>query len=312
MSEIVGAILAGGRGSRMGKVGELVPKALLPVANRPAIAHHFDLLRRLGVTRVFVVVGHQADALVAAVEGMDLGEFRVTFVDQGEAQGSAHALGCLRGRIGGPFVLMLGDYLFDCDQPERMLARLAGGSGGAIGVKIEADAELVRQSCMVDAAEDGRVRGIIEKPVAPRSNLKGCGFYGFQPEIFDAVARTPRTALRDEYELTVAIEVYVRLGLPFFAEQIIGWDANLTRPQDLLDCNLRWLTQLGAENLVAETASVHARLSLRHTVVGEGANLRGEGRLEEVLVFPDAASNVTSDISRTIIIGNGSVSCAGP
>jgi dTDP-glucose pyrophosphorylase len=207
---------------------------------------------------------------------------------------------------------MLGDYLLDCDQPERMLARLEGGSGGAIAVKKEADPELVRQACMVDVAEDGRVRGIIEKPVAPRSDLKGCGFYGFQPEIFDAVARTPRTALRDEYELTVAIEIYLRLGLPFFAEQIIGWDANLTRPRDLLDCNLRWLSRLGTDNLVAETASVHARLSLRHTVVGEGANLSGEGRLEEVLVFPDAASNVTSDMSRTIIIGNDSVSCAGP
>jgi hypothetical protein len=63
---------------------------------------------------------------------------------------------------------------------------------------------------------------------------------------------------------------------------------------------------------VAETASVHPRLSLRHTVVGDGANLSGEGRLEEVLVFPDAASKVTRDISRTIIIGSASVSCAGP
>jgi dTDP-glucose pyrophosphorylase len=312
MSEIVGAILAGGRGSRMGRVGELHPKALLPVANRPAIAHHFDLLRRLGVTRVFVVVGHRADTLVAAVETMDVGELRVKFVDQGDTKGSAHALGCLRGRIDGPFLLLLGDYLFDGDRPERMLARLEGGSGGGIAVKKEADAALVRQACTVDAAEDGRVRGIVEKPVAPSSDLKGCGFYGFQPEIFDAVARTPRTALRDEYELTVAIEIYLGLGLPFFAERIIGWDANLTQPRDLLDCNLHWLSRLGADNLVAETASVHPRLSLRHTVVGDGANLRGEGRLEEVLVFPDAASEVTRDISRTIIIGSASVSCAGP
>ncbi len=311
MGEIVGAILAGGRGSRMGKVGKLHPKALLPVANRPAIAHHFDLLRRLGITRVFVVVGHQAEALVAVVESMDLGEIKVTFVDQGDTKGSAHALGCLRGRIGGPFLVLLGDYLLDCDQPERMLARLAGGSGGAIAVKKEADPELVRQACVVDVAEDGRIRNITEKPVAPRSDLKGCGFYGFQPEIFDAVARTPRTALRDEYELTVAIEIYLRLGLPFYAEQIVGWDANLTRPRDLLDCNLRWLSRLGTDNLVAETALVHERLSLRNTVIGEGANLSGEGRLEEVLVFPDAASNVTSDVSRTIIIGNARVSCAG-
>jgi len=311
MGDIVGAILAGGRGSRMGKVGELHPKALLPVANRPAIAHHFDLLRRLGVTRMFIVVGHHADALVTAVERMDLGDLHVTFVDQGEAKGSAHAVGRLRDHIGGAFLLLLGDYLFDCDAPERMIARLASGSGGAIAVKKEADRELVRQACVIDAAENGRIRMIVEKPVAPRSDIKGCGFYAFQPEIFDAVARTPRTALRDEYELTVAIEIYLRQGQPFFAEQVIGWDANLTRPRDLLDCNLRWLSRLGAVNLVAATASVHDRLSLRHTVVGEGANLSGEGRLDEVLVFPDSASTVTEDISRAIIIQDGCVSCAG-
>ncbi|MGF1640792.1 MAG: nucleotidyltransferase family protein [Rhodospirillales bacterium] len=311
MSDVEAVILAAGRGSRMGKVGELHPKALLPIANRPAITHHFDLLRRLGIGRVFVVVGHRSDLLVAAVERMPLDDLRVTFVDQGDARGSAHALGRLRDRIGGAFVVLLGDYLFDCADPSRMLARLRDGSAGAIACKEETDRDMIRQACLVEAAEDGRVRTIVEKPVAPHGRLKGCGFYAFQPEIFDAVARTPRTALRDEYELTVAIEIYLGMGRPFHAEPIIAWDANLTRPDDLLDCNLRWLSRLGADNLVAETASLQGRLSLRRTVVGAGAHLSGEGRLDQVLVFPDSASTVTDDVSRTIFIGDCRVSCAG-
>ena len=45
MSGVAGVILAGGRGRRMGPLGEEFPKALLPVANEPLIAHHLRLLQ---------------------------------------------------------------------------------------------------------------------------------------------------------------------------------------------------------------------------------------------------------------------------
>ena len=55
MSGYVGAILAGGRGSRMGSLGEGYPKALLPLANEPLMAHHLRLFAELGIRKAFVL-----------------------------------------------------------------------------------------------------------------------------------------------------------------------------------------------------------------------------------------------------------------
>ena len=59
-----GVLLAAGEGKRMGRIGDHLPKACLPVANRPLIAHHIDLLRELGVREVVVVVGHRREAVL--------------------------------------------------------------------------------------------------------------------------------------------------------------------------------------------------------------------------------------------------------
>ena len=53
---------------------------------------------------------------------------------------------------------------------------------------------------------------MIEKPRYVDSQLKGCGLYVFDPHIFDAIRRTPRTAMRDEYEITDSIQILINDG----------------------------------------------------------------------------------------------------
>jgi NDP-sugar pyrophosphorylase family protein len=52
------AILAGGLGTRLRPLTESVPKALIPVAGIPFLAHQLRLLRASGLRRVVLCVGH--------------------------------------------------------------------------------------------------------------------------------------------------------------------------------------------------------------------------------------------------------------
>ena len=53
------AIIAGGLGTRAASMtGDLIPKALLPIAGVPIIFRHLRLMRREGVTQVSVLAGH--------------------------------------------------------------------------------------------------------------------------------------------------------------------------------------------------------------------------------------------------------------
>lgn len=301
MTGRVGVILAAGRGSRMGAVGEDYPKALLPVANEPLIGHHLRLLRGLGVQEVYVVVGHRAPDVVSALGGGEAYGVRLHYVEQGAPLGSAHALGRVRPHVREPFLLMLGDYYLSVSDPARLPQRLLDGRGSAIAAKREPDRRLLSEACELQVDTRGRVRSILEKPVIPIGNLKGCGFYALQPDIFDAIARTPRTALRDEYELTLALQLYVETGHPVYAEEIVDWDRNFTRPEDILECNIQWLEEAGRNELVAEEAYLEQGIQLERTVVGRYAHVTSGSRLEDVVVFPGARFEHGSPIQRALV-----------
>lgn len=296
---LVGAIVAAGRGRRMGPLGRRYPKALLPVGDRPVIGHHLALLRSLGIRRVLVVVRPESAEIrrvcAAHAEGLEL-----VFVEQTRALGSAHAVGCLRPYVDGPFVLLLGDYFFVAPAAASLVSRLARGEA-AIAAKREPDRRLVREACSLEVDGDGRVLDIVEKPAWPTTDLKGCGFYALPLDFFDFLARTPRTALRDEYELSISIELYVRAGRPLYAAEVVAWDWNLTRPEDVLNCNLRWLANLGLEAHVSERARVDGATRLDRVVVGADAHVESTPRLREVVVFPDSRVRSPEPIERAVI-----------
>ena len=53
-------ILLGGLGSRLRPLTLSCPKPLLPVLNKPLISYQIDLLKKFGVRRVVLGLGHKA------------------------------------------------------------------------------------------------------------------------------------------------------------------------------------------------------------------------------------------------------------
>jgi len=304
MSEFVGVILAGGRGRRMGPLGEEYPKVLLPVANEPLIGHHLKLLHDLGARQVYVILGHRGDDVTRAIGGGERYGVTIHYVSQPVPLGSAHALGCVRPYVDRPVVVILGDYFFLASDPARLIRRLREGAG-AMAAKREPDARALTEACALRLDETGRVLDIVEKPMVPSTDLKGCGFYALGREIFDAVSRTPRTALRDEYELSVSLELYIRAGHRLYAEEVIVSDTNFTRPEDVLECNMRWLERTGREHLISEDASIGDGVRLERTMVGHRAHIAESSHLNHVVVFPGAQLHMGAVVQEALVTPEG-------
>lgn len=310
MGDYVGAILAAGRGTRMGSLGYNYPKPLLPVANEPLIVRHLRILRSLEIDEVFIIVGHRATQIVHTLgEGSDHG-VRITYVDQDLPLGSAYALGRLAAEIDSPFVLFLGDYFFFAPELVRMLKRAKSNHCSVIAAKRELNWKALQEACVLEVNGEGRVCRIIEKPKMPTNDLKGCGIYVFQPDIFDALQRTPRTALRNEYELTVSVELYIQAGYPLYAEEVVEWDTNFTCPEDVLSCNMIWLDRHGERLLIGDNVQLANGTRLDQVIIGDDVVVSKPSVLKDVVVFRGVQINGGGKIERALVTPKMTIQCA--
>ncbi len=305
-----GVILAAGRGARMGPLSDYFPKALLPVGNAPLILLHLETLRQLRVTEVFIVIGHLGDQIRAVVDAGRPPGMTVHYVEQQERQGLAHAVGMLEHRINGPFVLLLGDIYFEFIRLLSILNRLDGrvdarGEGAILATKKESDPARVRQNFSVELDRAGRVCRVVEKPTEGTVLLKGCGLYLFMPVIFDAIHRTPRSALRNEYELTDAIQVLIDNGAPVYDAGVVDWDVNITTPEDLVACNRHALRKERLEYLVGRGCNVAPGTTLDETVLGDDVRIVRPCRLEACVVLPGTVIDTTETLRGQVLYPGG-------
>ena len=159
-----GLILAAGRGERMGALSGIYPKPLLPVANEPVIAHHLRLFQRLGVREVFIIVGHRAAEVVKVIGDGAQYDVRVKYIEQLDPLGTADAVGRARPYIRKPFIVLLGDYFFSAQKPERLIERVRHRNRSAMAIKRESDVTLITAACAVGIDKAGKVTNMIEKP----------------------------------------------------------------------------------------------------------------------------------------------------
>jgi dTDP-glucose pyrophosphorylase len=300
MSGLTGVILSAGKGSRIDPFNAHYPKPLLPIGNRPIIGHHLERLRELGCREACLVVGHLMDHIINFYGRGDAAGIPIRYVEQDQTLGIAHAAGKVEAFVDGPMLLCLGDIFYLTTRLDRMVERYARGDVAAVlAVMEEPDPVSMRKNFSVEVGADGYVSRVVEKPRSPRSKLKGCGIYLFGPEIFDAVRKTPRTALRDEYEITTSIQILIDDGLKVAAESVIDWDLNVTFPKDLLAGNLQWLRHTGAANLVAPSAKIHLGARLVRTVIGDDVTVDAPVLIEDSVLLP--RSVVADDLRRAIV-----------
>ncbi len=224
-------ILAAGKGTRLGPLTADRPKALVEVAGDPILTHCLEELAALQVDEIVVVVGYRADDIIEHY-GDTFDGLPLTYAHQDEPLGTAHALLAAREHITGPFVLMLGDYLFESSRDlEQVLGHYHAEDTTAtlLAEEVTPEAATDYGVCRFDA--DGDLVGLTEKPENPASNVVITGFFAFSPVIFPACeVLTPSD--RGEYELTAAIDLLIHARHDTGLVHAEGWLQNINTPED--------------------------------------------------------------------------------
>ena len=188
-------VLAAGEGTRMRPLTAHTPKPMLPVAGSPLVVHCLEDAIAAGASRVTVVVGYEADAVRTALADREW-PVPVETVTQPTQRGTADAVRAARDALRDePFAVLNGDVLYD----RASLASLydAGPAVGSFRVENPSAYGVLR-------VDDDQVRGVVEKPADPPSDLVNAGAYVFPAEARDWLNVDEST--RGEAELTDVLQ----------------------------------------------------------------------------------------------------------
>ena len=224
-----------GYGTRFLPYTKAVPKAMLPILNKPAIQVISEEVVKSGITDILFVVGYRSEVLEAhfaksnrldevLLAGKKFALYdavkypetmaRISFVEQKALNGTAKAVEIAEHFVNNePFAILFGDdVMYNDGTPVigQLVESFEKTGKSVVGCK-EVPLEDVPKYASVEYSEqDGnlyKVSGIIEKPPIERvkSRISPLGRYVVTPKIFDII-KTLTPTVNNEYQLTDALD----------------------------------------------------------------------------------------------------------
>jgi len=243
--KIKGVILAGGTGSRLAPLTNVVNKHLLPVYDRPMIYYPLECLAKSGIDEVLLVTGgdNVGDFMRLLRDGRQFGLASLNYTHQEGPGGIAHALALAEGFTGDDhIVLVLGDNILEHTIEDVIEAYRRQGRGARV---LLSPVENPESFGIAELAGD-RITRIVEKPSNPPSDLAVIGVYLYDSSVFEIV-KTLKPSHRRELEITDVNNAYIERGELAYSV-LPGWwaDAGETIDGYLEICNR--VAQTGANH----------------------------------------------------------------
>lgn len=313
-------ILSGGLGTRLRPLTYARPKPLLPIANRPMLAHLLDRLPET-VDRAVLAAGYRIDDIRAWVED-NPHRVDVTVVEEEEPLGTGGAIKNVADEITGPFLCFNGDVISSAPLEEMIETREERDAAGVIALW---EVDEPEHFGVVDL-DDDEITRFVEKPdpgQAP-SNLINAGTYCFDERVLDHIEPEGKVSLEHEVFPRLLEQGKTLLGTSFEghwvdcgrpevyleAHEILLEGETLLGEGARLDGEVTDWACLGEEarvkagarlsrSVLLEGAHVEAGARLSNTILGENAHVGKDARLEDTVVADgltvDAGAEMTGE-----------------
>ncbi|NEZ03381.1 glucose-1-phosphate thymidylyltransferase RfbA [Wenzhouxiangella sp. XN201] len=206
-----GIILAGGSGTRLYPLTQVISKQLLPVYDKPMVYYPLSTMMQAGIREILMITTPHEQALFKRLlgDGSQWG-IELSYAVQDEPRGLADAFIIGRDFVDGhPSCLILGDNIFHGGGLRELLRRAHERERGATVFGYWVSDPERYGVAEIDAA--GRVLSLEEKPERPKSNYAVTGLYFYDERACDFAAGLEPSE-RGELEITDLNRCYLETG----------------------------------------------------------------------------------------------------
>lgn len=208
-----GIILAGGSGSRLYPMTQMISKQLLPVYDKPMIYYPLSTLMQFGIRDVLIISTPVDTPNIEKLfgDGAQLG-MNIQYAVQDAPRGIAQAFTIGADFIGADDVcLILGDNIFYMGGQLPDFVRIARENAGARATIFAYHVSDPERFGVVEFDENFNAVSIEEKPKNPKSNYASVGLYFYPADVVE-YARGLKPSARGEYEITDLNNIYLAQG----------------------------------------------------------------------------------------------------
>ena len=291
------------------------PKALVPIAGKPILAHIIDAMLEEGITNFVFIIGYLGEKIESYIRS-SYPQIEAEFVIQEPREGLAHAIYIAKDKIiqEKEILIALGDTIVNMNIKELLTAPYS-----TLAVKKVDHPELFG---VAEIDDNGFVKKLVEKPTIPKSNFALVGLYKIKnpKNLIDSITHIIKhqKKTQHEYHLTDALMVLIEQGEKMKTMVVNNW-YDCGKKETLLEANAILLNQLGYNHvkkhdfpntIIIPPVSIGPHCKISNSIIGPNVAI-GDHTLLSYSIVKDSIIGSYSELEHIVlensIVGSDSI-----
>jgi mannose-1-phosphate guanylyltransferase len=323
-------ILVGGQGTRLKPLSDYLPKAMMPVLNRPFLEHAIVYLKKLGAIEVTLALSYLPESIRDYLgDGSNLG-IRLNYTVEDNPLGTAGAVKHAEAYLNHTFAVLNGDIFTDLDITDMLTFHRQRKAQATIALTWVDNPSAFG---IVETETNGRVSRFIEKPSPDRitTNWINAGIYILEPEILQHIPIN--THYMFERGLFPRL---LELGEPIYGYPFRGYWIDMGTPEKYwrLNCDLllekttspisygfrpdriciEEAARISPSAEITGPALIGARCRIGEkariqgpVILGQDCRVAEEATIEEAILWPEASIGAGASLQQCILSSSTSI-----